>query len=46
MLIHKIGSRMVMRERGRILVTPSIAGDMPRAYQLTYNSTKVFVNDF
>jgi|TARA_R100000049_G_C1956684_1_gene113713 short-subunit dehydrogenase len=45
-LIHKIGARMVLRERGRILVTGSIAGDMPGAYQLVYNSTKAFVNDF
>lgn len=45
-LVHKIGARMVLREQGRILVTGSIAGDMPGAYQLVYNSTKAFVNDF
>ena len=45
-LIHKVGSRMVLRDKGRILVTGSIAGDMPGAYQLVYNSTKAFVNDF
>ena len=45
-LVHKIGPRMVLREKGRILVTGSIAGDMPGAYQLVYNSTKAFVNDF
>ena len=45
-LIHTIGGRMVLRDRGRILVTGSIAGDMPGAYQLVYNSTKAFVNDF
>lgn len=45
-LIHKIGAGMVLREKGRILVTGSIAGDMPGAYQLVYNSTKAFVNDF
>ena len=45
-LVHKIGARMVLREKGRILVTGSIAGDMPGAYQLVYNSTKAFVNDF
>ncbi|MBD58540.1 MAG: oxidoreductase [Citromicrobium sp.] len=45
-LVHKIGARMVLRDKGRILVTGSIAGDMPGAYQLVYNSTKAFVNDF
>lgn len=45
-LIHKIGGDMVLRDRGRILVTGSIAGDVPGAYQLVYNSTKAFVNDF
>ena len=45
-LIHRIGSGMVLRDKGRILVTGSIAGDMPGAYQLVYNSTKAFINDF
>ncbi|MEO1969864.1 MAG: SDR family NAD(P)-dependent oxidoreductase [Sphingomonadaceae bacterium] len=45
-LIHKIGGQMEKRDRGRILVTGSIAGDMPGAFQLVYNSTKAFVNDF
>ncbi|QWC57273.1 SDR family NAD(P)-dependent oxidoreductase [Erythrobacter sp. 3-20A1M] len=45
-LVHKIGAQMVLRDAGRILVTGSIAGDMPGAYQLVYNSTKAFVNDF
>ena len=45
-LVHKIGGDMVLRDEGRILVTGSIAGDMPGAYQLVYNSTKAFVNDF
>lgn len=45
-LVHKIGADMVLRDKGRILVTGSIAGDMPGAYQLVYNSTKAFVNDF
>ena len=42
----KIGGDMALRDEGRILVTGSIAGDMPGAYQLVYNSTKAFVNDF
>ncbi|WBY16376.1 SDR family NAD(P)-dependent oxidoreductase [Erythrobacteraceae bacterium WH01K] len=45
-LVHRVGARMVLRGQGRILVTGSIAGDMPDAYQLVYNSTKAFVNDF
>ncbi len=45
-LVHKIGGDMVLKDEGRILMTGSIAGDMPGAYQLVYNSTKAFVNDF
>lgn len=45
-LIHRIGKPMVARNNGRILVTGSIAGDMPGAFQLVYNSSKAFVNDF
>ncbi|MEW4448830.1 SDR family NAD(P)-dependent oxidoreductase [Qipengyuania sp. JC766] len=45
-LVHKIGAKMALRDKGRILLTGSIAGDMPGAYQLVYNSTKAFVNDF
>ena len=45
-LVHKVGAEMVLKDKGRILVTGSIAGDMPGAYQLVYNSTKAFVNDF
>ncbi len=29
-LVHKVGARMVLREQGRILVTGSIAGHIPR----------------
>ncbi|MBO82609.1 SDR family NAD(P)-dependent oxidoreductase [Citromicrobium bathyomarinum] len=45
-LVHKIGGRMVMRDEGRILVTGSIAGKMPGAFNLIYNSTKAFIDDF
>lgn len=45
-LIHKIGGQMVQRDAGRILVTGSIAGDLPGAFQLIYNSTKAFIDDF
>jgi len=45
-LVHRIGQRMRARNEGRILVTGSIVGDMPGAFNLAYNSTKSFLNDF
>lgn len=45
-LIHKIGKQMHDRDAGRILVTGSIAGHLPGAFQLVYNSTKAFIDDF
>jgi len=45
-LIHMIGQKMRARDAGRILVTGSIAGHMPGAFQLVYNSTKSFIDDF
>ncbi|GAB5349884.1 SDR family NAD(P)-dependent oxidoreductase [Alteriqipengyuania sp. 357] len=45
-LIHKIGGRMVLREEGRILVTGSIAGSMPGPFNLVYNATKAFIDNF
>ena len=45
-LIHKIGQSMKARNAGRILVTGSVAGHMPGAFQLVYNSTKAFIDDF
>ena len=45
-LIHMIGKKMRARDQGRILVTGSIAGHMPGAFQLVYNSTKAFIDDF
>ena len=45
-LVHKIGKRMRDRNAGRILVTGSVAGHMPGPYQLVYNSTKAFIDDF
>jgi short-subunit dehydrogenase len=41
-----IGKQMRDRNKGRILVTGSIAGDLPGAFQLVYNSTKSYLNDF
>lgn len=45
-LIHEIGRQMRARDEGRILVTGSIAGHLPGAFQLVYNSTKAFIDDF
>jgi len=45
-LIHMVGKMMRARDHGRILVTGSIAGHMPGTYQLIYNSTKAFEDDF
>ncbi|WP_338240513.1 SDR family NAD(P)-dependent oxidoreductase [Aurantiacibacter hainanensis] len=45
-LIYRVGKAMRSRNRGRILVTGSIVGDMPGPYNLVYNSTKAFIDDF
>jgi len=45
-LIHRIGGRMQARRKGRILITGSIAGFMPGAYQAVYNGTKAFIDSF
>lgn len=45
-LLHQIGRRMRARDTGRILVTGSIAGHIPGAFQLVYNSTKSFIDYF
>ena len=45
-LIQTIGRGMRERGAGRILVTGSIAGHMPGTFNLIYNSTKAFIDDF
>lgn len=45
-LIHAVGRQMRARNEGRILVTGSIAGHIPGSFQLVYNSTKAFIDDF
>ena len=45
-LIYRVGRTMRERNMGRILVTGSIVGDMPGPYNLIYNSTKAFIDDF
>ncbi|MDB5891547.1 MAG: dehydrogenase/reductase oxidoreductase protein-like protein [Polaromonas sp.] len=45
-LLHRLTPGMCARGRGRILITGSIAGYMPGAYQAVYNGTKAFVDSF
>lgn len=45
-LIHKVGRKMRERNEGRILITGSIAGFMPGAFQAVYNGTKAFIDSF
>jgi len=45
-LIHRIGNDMRARNQGRILITGSIAGFIPGAFQAVYNGTKAFLDSF
>lgn len=45
-LVHEIGRDMRTRNRGRILLTGSIAGFMPGSFQAVYNGTKAFIDSF
>ena len=45
-LLHKVATVMRARGRGRILITGSIAGFLPGAYQAVYNGTKAFLDSF
>lgn len=45
-LLHKIGRAMRERDRGKILITGSIAGLMPGSFQAVYNGTKAFLDSF
>jgi short-subunit dehydrogenase len=45
-LVHKIGRDMRMHGHGRILLTGSIAGYTPGAFQAVYNGTKAFIDSF
>ena len=45
-LIHRIGRDMRAQGTGRILITGSIAGFMPGAFQAVYNGTKAFIDSF
>ncbi|MET0292672.1 MAG: SDR family NAD(P)-dependent oxidoreductase [Steroidobacteraceae bacterium] len=45
-LIHHVGRSMRAAGKGRILITGSIAGFMPGAFQAVYNGTKAFIDSF
>jgi short-subunit dehydrogenase len=45
-LVHKIGRDMRAHGHGRILLTGSIAGYTPGAFQAVYNGTKAFIDSF
>lgn len=45
-LVHMIGRDMRTLGMGRILITGSIAGFMPGAFQAVYNGTKAFLDSF
>jgi short-subunit dehydrogenase len=45
-LIHRVATQMRARGKGRILITGSIAGFMPGAFQAVYNGTKAFIDSF
>jgi uncharacterized protein len=45
-LVHKVGCDMRSANKGKILLTGSIAGFLPGSFQAVYNGTKAFVNSF
>jgi len=45
-LLHEVGRGMSARGSGRILITGSMAGFVPGAYQATYTGTKAFIDSF
>lgn len=45
-LLHRLGQRMREQDRGRILLTGSIAGLMPGSFAAVYNGTKAFIDSF
>ena len=45
-LLHLVGRDMRARGHGRILITGSIAGLIPGAFQAVYNASKAFIDSF
>jgi short-subunit dehydrogenase len=46
LLLQRVAKEMVARREGRILITGSIAGFMPGAFQAVYNGSKAFIDSF
>ncbi|MFZ3485342.1 SDR family NAD(P)-dependent oxidoreductase [Sphingomonas sp. 3-13AW] len=45
-LLQKVLQQMKARDAGQVLITGSIAGLMPGAYQAVYNGTKAYLDSF
>ncbi|MDQ3249139.1 MAG: SDR family NAD(P)-dependent oxidoreductase [Chloroflexota bacterium] len=45
-LLHKVVGDMRARDKGRVLITGSIADHIPGAFQAVYHSSKAFVDSF
>ena len=45
-LLQKVLKEMTARNEGKVLVTGSVAGYIPGAFQAVYNGTKAFVDSF
>lgn len=45
-LLHRLGRDMRERDRGKILITGSIAGLMSGSFQAVYNGSKAFLDSF
>jgi short-subunit dehydrogenase len=45
-LLHKLAAEMREFDRGRILITGSIAGLMPGSFQAVYNASKAYLDSF
>jgi uncharacterized protein len=45
-LLHKVVRDMRARNKGRVLITGSIAGHMPGPFQAVYHGTKAFLDSF
>jgi len=45
-LLHRVLPQMIARGDGRVLVTGSIAGYVPGAFNAVYNASKAFIDNF
>lgn len=45
-LVQQVGRAMRERDQGRILITGSIAGNVPGSFHAVYNASKAFLNSF